>query len=80
MDFMALTANPNDTDPPRFGGYLDANARFVSFAMADEVFERAHTIGARVLLRLELDDDGTLTGSMYTNERGVTPRQHASSV
>lgn len=74
MDFMALTRHPDAPEPPRFGGFFDAADRYVPFDVAEEVFERAHFIGARVLLRLTLQDDGRLIGALYTNERGVTPR------
>ena len=74
-----LTAVPSNPKIARFEGFTDSNDRFITFSMADEVFERAHNIGARVLLRLELTDEGELKGSMYTNDRGLSRRQKASS-
>ena len=41
------------------------------FSMADEVFTRARAVGARVLLRLELNADRELTGIFYTNDNGL---------
>ena len=55
----------------RFDGYVDLNGQFIPFATADEVFSRARAIGARVLLRLELDDGEELTGTFYTNDNSL---------
>lgn len=56
----------------RFPGYHDMNGEFVPFAMSDEVFRRAHKLGARVLLRLELGDNHRLQGLFYTNDRSLS--------
>ena len=57
----------------RYDGYVDLNGQFIPFSMADEVFSRARSIGARVLLRLELSDEEQLTGIFYTNDNGLCP-------
>ncbi len=54
-----------------YDGYVDLNGQFIPFSMADEVFTRAHAIGARVLLRLELSEEQELTGIFYTNDNGL---------
>ncbi len=55
----------------RFTGYTDINGDFVPFATSDEVFRRARKLGARVLLRLELNERGELAGLFYTNDEGL---------
>ncbi|MBT8446384.1 MAG: hypothetical protein KJO38_04490 [Gammaproteobacteria bacterium] len=57
---------------PRYPGYTDASGRFVPFSMADEVFERARSLGTRILLRLELNENNELEGMLYTNDRGLS--------
>jgi hypothetical protein len=57
--------------PVRFAGYFDVNGEFVPFAASDEVFRRAHSLGGRVLLCLELSAAGELHGVFYTNHRGL---------
>ncbi|MCC7410172.1 MAG: hypothetical protein IT495_00855 [Gammaproteobacteria bacterium] len=52
---------------PAFGGYRDADGRFVPFPVVDEVFDRARRIRTRVLLRLVLTDNGELEGMLYTH-------------
>ena len=59
------------TEARRFSGYRDLNGQFVPFSMADEVFVRARSVGARVLLRLKLDDKQELNGVFYTNDKGL---------
>ncbi|MFT4560656.1 MAG: hypothetical protein ACI9BW_000390 [Gammaproteobacteria bacterium] len=54
-----------------FGGYVDLNGQYIPFEMADDVFTRARAVGARVLLRLELNDAQELTGIFYTNDTGL---------
>ncbi|TDJ66254.1 MAG: hypothetical protein E2O35_06085 [Proteobacteria bacterium] len=60
--------NPEVT---QYEGYVDLNGQFIPFSMADEVFTRARAIGARVLLRLELNEGNKLTGIFYTNDNGL---------
>jgi hypothetical protein len=55
----------------QFDGYVDLNGQFIPFSMADEVFTRARAIGARVLLRLELNEEQELTGIFYTNDNSL---------
>ena len=57
---------------PRFDGYQDLNGQYIPFETADEVFSRARAIGARVLLRLQLNDDHELEGTFYTNDRSLS--------
>lgn len=54
-----------------YSGYVGLNGQYIPFSMADDVFTRARAIGARVLLRLELDDEEELTGIFYTNDTGL---------
>ena len=54
-----------------YGGYVDLNGQYIHFEMADDVFTRARAVGARVLLRLELNDEQELTGIFYTNDTGL---------
>ena len=54
-----------------YSGYVDLNGQYIPFSMADDVFTRARAIGARVLLRLELDEEQELTGIFYTNDTGL---------
>ena len=54
-----------------YSGYVDLNGQYIPFSRADDVFTRARAIGARVLLRLELDDEEELTGIFYTNDTGL---------
>ncbi len=56
----------------RYGGYQDLNGEYIPFETADEVFSRARAIGARVLLRLELNDSQELRGIFYTNDRSLS--------
>ena len=58
-------------DVVEYDGYVDLNGQFIPFAMADDVFSRARTVGARVLLRPELHDAEELTGIFYTNDNGL---------
>ncbi|MEQ8235077.1 MAG: hypothetical protein RLW61_02395 [Gammaproteobacteria bacterium] len=55
----------------RFAGYRDLNGEYIPFETADEVFSRARAIGARVLLRLHLDDRHELKGIFYTNDQSL---------
>ena len=55
----------------RYDGYVDLNGQFIPFDMADEVFTRARAIGARVLLRLEINEESELTGIFYTNDNSL---------
>ncbi len=55
----------------RFTGYNDLNGQYIPFATADEVFSRARAIGARVLLRLELNERQELQGIFYTNDQSL---------
>ncbi len=59
-------------ESPRFAGYQDLNGEYIPFETADEVFSRARAIGARVLLRLELDEHQELKGIFYTNDRSLS--------
>ena len=54
-----------------YSGYVDLNGQYISFSVADDVFTRARAIGARVLLRLELNDEEELSGIFYTNDTGL---------
>ena len=54
-----------------YGDYVDLNGQYIPFEMADDVFTRARAVGARVLLRLELNDEQELTGIFYTNDTGL---------
>ncbi|MFT4582743.1 MAG: hypothetical protein ACI915_004534 [Gammaproteobacteria bacterium] len=54
-----------------YGGYVDLNGQYIPFEMADDVFTRARAVGARVLLRLELNAEHELTGIFYTNDTGL---------
>lgn len=65
---------------PRFNGYRDAIGRFVPFTLADEVFVRAREVGARVLLRLELDREDQLCGMLYTNASGLNGNADAGEI
>ena len=60
------------TESARFAGYQDLNGEYIPFETADEVFSRARAIGARVLLRLELDESQELKGIFYTNDRSLS--------
>lgn len=60
------------TESARFTGYQDLNGQYIPFATADEVFSRARAIGARVLLRLELDESQELKGMFYTNDQSLS--------
>ncbi|MGB1883645.1 MAG: hypothetical protein ACPHUF_07060 [Gammaproteobacteria bacterium] len=57
---------------PRFDGYQDLNGQYIPFETSDEVFSRARAIGARVLLRLQLNDDHQLEGTFYTNDQSLS--------
>ena len=54
-----------------FDGYEDCEGRFIPFSHADEVLTRARKLGARILLRLELNSNGHLKGMLHTNQRGL---------
>lgn len=54
-----------------FAGYQDLNGEYIPFETADEVFSRARAIGARVLLRLSLNDQHQLEGIFYTNDQSL---------
>ena len=56
----------------KFAGYRDLNGEYIPFETADEVFSRARAIGARVLLRLHLDERQALNGMFYTNDRSLS--------
>ena len=56
---------------PRYAGFVDPDGRYVPFEMADEVFARARKLHARVLLRLQINEQGELEGLMYTNAHGL---------
>ncbi len=56
---------------PRYAGFVDPDGHYVPFEMADEVFARARKLHARVLLRLEINEDGKLEGLLYTNAQGI---------
>jgi hypothetical protein len=56
----------------QFAGYRDLNGQYIPFETADEVFSRARAIGARVLLRLELDEAQELQGIFYTNDHSLS--------
>ena len=58
--------------PARFAGYRDLNGEYIPFETADEVFSRARAIGARVLLRLQLDERQELQGMFYTNDQSLS--------
>ena len=69
---LQLTDQPVQlAQQPKYDGYHDLDGRFVPFGVADEVFSRARNHGARVLLRLELNDAGQLQGLLYTNAKGA---------
>jgi hypothetical protein len=56
---------------PVFKGYRDCDGRFIPFSHAEAVLTRARRLGARILLRLELDSTGELQGMLHTNQRGL---------
>ena len=56
----------------RYAGYQDLNGEYTPFETAAEVFSRARAIGARVLLRLELDERHELGGIFYTNDHSLS--------
>lgn len=56
----------------QYAGYRDLNGEYIPFETADEVFSRARAIGARVLLRLELDERHELRGIFYTNDHSLS--------
>lgn len=56
---------------PVFKGYRDCDGRFIPFSHAEEVLKRARRLGARILLRLELDAKGELQGMLHTNQSGL---------
>ena len=60
------------SESARFDGYEDLNGQFIPFETADQVFTRARALGARVLLRLELNDNQELKGIFYTNDRSLS--------
>lgn len=60
------------TESARFNGYEDLNGQYIPFETADEVFSRARAIGARVLLRLSLNESQQLEGIFYTNDRSLS--------
>lgn len=56
----------------RYTGYQDLNGEYIPFGTVDEVFSRARAIGARVLLRLELEERHELGGIFYTNDHSLS--------
>ena len=68
---MNAVAENIETDA-RFSGYRDLNGEYIPFETADEVFSRARAIGARVLLRLSLDETQELQGMFYTNDQSLS--------
>ena len=60
------------TETAAFNGYEDLNGQYIPFETADEVFSRARAIGARVLLRLRLDEQQQLQGIFYTNDQSLS--------
>ena len=56
---------------PRYAGFVDPDGRYVPFEKADEVFARARKLHARVLLRLQINEEGELEGLLYTNAHGL---------
>ena len=60
---MSAIHQLHEAEPTRFKGYQDLNGQYIPFETADEVFSRARSIGARVLLRLQLNDDQELEGT-----------------
>ena len=60
------------TETAAFTGYEDLNGQHIPFETADEVFSRARAIGARVLLRLHLDEQQQLQGIFYTNDQSLS--------
>ena len=67
-----MNAAPELIESPTFGGYQDLNGQYIPFETADEVFSRARAIGARVLLRLSLNEDQELEGIFYTNDHSLS--------
>ncbi|MGR8918637.1 MAG: hypothetical protein ACU85V_03385 [Gammaproteobacteria bacterium] len=67
-----MHAAPELVDSPSFAGYQDLNGQYIPFATADEVFTRARAIGARVLLRLSLNEEQELEGIFYTNDHSLS--------
>ena len=59
-------------EDPSYTGYQDLNGQYIPFETADEVFSRARAIGARVLLRLQLNDAQELEGIFYTNDSSLS--------
>ncbi|MGH8647278.1 MAG: hypothetical protein ACREX4_23585 [Gammaproteobacteria bacterium] len=64
-------------NPCRFGGYRDNAGRFIPFSHADAAMRRAREIGIRMLLRLELNEQGNLEGVLHSNERGLASEKTA---
>jgi hypothetical protein len=60
------------SEPTSFDGYEDLNGQHIPFETADEVFSRARAIGARVLLRLHLNERQQLQGIFYTNDHSLS--------
>lgn len=67
-----MNASPQYQLPEGYAGYQDLNGQFIPFETADEVFSRARAIGARVLLRLQLNDNQQLEGIFYTNDKSLS--------
>jgi len=59
------------TETISYTGYQDLNGQYIPFETADEVFSRARAIGARVLLRLQLNEHQQLEGIFYTNDQSL---------
>ena len=49
----------------RYKGFRDGEGRFVPFTLSDEIQRRAHTEGARILLRLDVAQGTELRGSFH---------------
>jgi hypothetical protein len=56
---------------PSYPGFVDTEGKFVPFSTADEVFKRARRLQTRVLLRLQLNEQGQLEGMLYTHAKGL---------
>lgn len=58
---------PEAANEAAYAGFTDLRGRYVPFEATDEVFARARMLGARILLRLALDEGDDLHGVLYTD-------------
>lgn len=58
---------PGNEGEAAYPGFIDLRGQYVPFETTDEVFARARKLGARILLRLALDESNDLHGVLYTD-------------